>query len=122
MEGNHKKGHEGASARIRTCTGYTIRTAGSIANIVIGILSIGCSIVSIARSLRSIRASEATRKGQEAEKQRIHATAGKQGGQTTSLKLYRPVDTHQRGKHGRRRLEEKKRGERPPFFPRTGIG
>ena len=125
VEGNHKKGYEGASARIRTSMGHTIRITGSIANIVLSILSMGCSIVSIAGSLKSIRASEATMTGQEEEKQRIHhdATAGKQGGQTTSSKLYRPVasDT-QRGKHGRRRREEKKRGERPPFSPCTGIG
>ena len=61
-KGDHK-GHEGASARIRTSVGHTIRIAGSIANIVIGILSIGCSIASITGSLRSIRASKATMTG-----------------------------------------------------------
>jgi hypothetical protein len=120
-KGDHK-GHEGASARIRTCAGYTIRNAGSIANIVIGIFSIGCSIVSVAGSLRSIKASEANRTWQEAEKQRIYATAGRKGGQTTSWKLDRTIDTQECGKDGRRRREKKKRGERPPFFPRTGIG
>jgi hypothetical protein len=120
-EGDHKR-QGGASARIRTFAGYTIRTAGFIANMGIGIFSIGCSIVSVAGSLRSIRASEAKWTWQEAEKQRIYATAGRRGGRTTSWKLNRTIDTRECGKDGRRRREKKKRGERPPFFPRTGIG
>jgi hypothetical protein len=117
-KGDHK-GHEGASARIAGCT---IRTAGFIANIVIGIFSIGFSIVSVAGSLRSIRASEAEGTWHEAEKQRIYATAGRKGGQTTSRKLDRTIDTQKCGKDGRRRREKEQKGERPPFFPRTGIG